>query len=71
MKQDWSGCRDLAAPFQFFASTKIIITIVLSLLEQIFKTKRITHPNGGGIGPCYPNERIICPQPPAPQIETR
>jgi hypothetical protein len=43
MKQDWSGRRDLAAPFQFFASVKMIIIIVIIIIQQILN--KSNHPS--------------------------
>jgi hypothetical protein len=46
MKQDWSGCRDLAAPFHFFASVKMIIIAIIIIIQQILN-KSNPHPDPG------------------------
>jgi hypothetical protein len=50
-KQDWSGRWDLAAPFQFFASVKMIIIIVIIIIIQQILNKS-NHPSrwGGALG---------------------
>ena len=64
MKQDSSGRRDLAAPFQFFASVKMIIIYhcYYFIIQQEKDFKQIDSPipiRGGASAVLLPNERII------------